>query len=433
MSSAMPGLPLSEWITERLKHCERIVARREGVEREGWLADAGYFRRALRAIRTHHDDGLRCQRCDAPHWLDTSIPSEIWNQIVDRREGKDDDWGLLCLLCIEELAAAKGLLCDVVEFYFVGAALRSRLYAESTGDIERLERELAALHEESDDWAKIAESHALTLGQLRNRAAHDERRVVDLEQALAFRTKRPIPMLLFCPACGAQHVDAPEPETGWDNPPHKSHTCHGCGTIWRPADVETVGVAEITTRGEADTWSHDRPTTMYRCWNCKGVFTEEAAAEHFLLPHDAGPACLPINILVEILGGIETIIAEAASVPQEGGHEASILEQAEAVRDLIAPLIPPVTDAVEAPRDVRRGRREGEVRYLTDDRDQRARNELAFFRGGNGDLYVGVMPEGEAGFGCFVRICLSGGAAARNPKLVRAVFEAFKALGGERD
>lgn len=75
--------------------------------------------------------------------------------------------------------------------------------------------------------------------------------------------------------------------------------------------------------------------------------------------------------------------------------------------------------------------REGEVRYLTDDRDQTNRNELAIFRGGNGDLYVGVMPEGEAGIKCFVRICLSGGASASNPKLVRAIFDAFKALGGE--
>lgn len=65
----------------------------------------------------------------------------------------------------------------------------------------------------------------------------------------------PIPILLFCPECGEQHIDAPEPEAGWTNPPHKSHTCHGCGIIWRPADIATVGVAAIKTRGRADTWS----------------------------------------------------------------------------------------------------------------------------------------------------------------------------------
>ncbi|MBN3776188.1 hypothetical protein G3O06_01240 [Burkholderia sp. Ac-20345] len=69
---------------------------------------------------------------------------------------------------------------------------------------------------------------------------------------------QPIPMLLFCPACGLQHVDAPEPahdgEEAWDNPPHRSHKCHACATVWRPADVPTVGVASIQTSGQADNW-----------------------------------------------------------------------------------------------------------------------------------------------------------------------------------
>jgi hypothetical protein len=64
----------------------------------------------------------------------------------------------------------------------------------------------------------------------------------------------PIDMLLFCPSCGAQHVDVPEPEKGWTNPPHKSHLCHGCGSTWRPADVPTNGVQAVRTRGKADTW-----------------------------------------------------------------------------------------------------------------------------------------------------------------------------------
>jgi hypothetical protein len=64
----------------------------------------------------------------------------------------------------------------------------------------------------------------------------------------------PLPMVLHCPECGLLHVDAPEPENGWDNPPHKSHKCHGCGIIWRPADIPTNGVLAIETRGEHDTW-----------------------------------------------------------------------------------------------------------------------------------------------------------------------------------
>jgi hypothetical protein len=64
----------------------------------------------------------------------------------------------------------------------------------------------------------------------------------------------PIPMVLHCPACGTQHIDAAEPDKGWDNPPHKSHLCHGCGAIWRPAGVPTTGVGSLDRLGEHDTW-----------------------------------------------------------------------------------------------------------------------------------------------------------------------------------
>lgn len=80
----------------------------------------------------------------------------------------------------------------------------------------------------------------------------------------------PIDMVLFCPQCGVQHVDAPEAGVAfmqdasghqgdaptivgaWDNPPHRSHLCHACGHVWRPADVPTNGVPAIKTAGKAD-------------------------------------------------------------------------------------------------------------------------------------------------------------------------------------
>ena len=69
----------------------------------------------------------------------------------------------------------------------------------------------------------------------------------------------PIDMVLYCPTCGMQHIDAPEPHllgavdlTTWHNPAHRSHLCHGCGHIWRPADVPTNGVAAVKTKGKAD-------------------------------------------------------------------------------------------------------------------------------------------------------------------------------------
>lgn len=58
-------------------------------------------------------------------------------------------------------------------------------------------------------------------------------------------THAPIPMILFCPSCHAQHIDGPEPATGWTNPPHRKHLCGACGAIFEPAKVNTVGVESL--------------------------------------------------------------------------------------------------------------------------------------------------------------------------------------------
>lgn len=72
-------------------------------------------------------------------------------------------------------------------------------------------------------------------------------------------------MLLFCPMCGVKHVDAPDERTpDWTNPPHKSHLCHGCGCIWRPADVPTEGVEAIATVGKSDTIDLNAASTLSR-------------------------------------------------------------------------------------------------------------------------------------------------------------------------
>ena len=62
----------------------------------------------------------------------------------------------------------------------------------------------------------------------------------------------PIKMILHCPRCGTKHVDRPDPASGWDNPPHRSHLCGSCQFVFRPADVETEGVEAIETRGASD-------------------------------------------------------------------------------------------------------------------------------------------------------------------------------------
>lgn len=67
----------------------------------------------------------------------------------------------------------------------------------------------------------------------------------------------PIDMVLYCPACGTQHIDEPD-LPAWNNPEHRSHLCASCGNIWRPADVATNGVIGTKTHGVSD-----NPTTGY--------------------------------------------------------------------------------------------------------------------------------------------------------------------------
>lgn len=70
-----------------------------------------------------------------------------------------------------------------------------------------------------------------------------------------------------------------------------------------------------------------------------------------------------------------------------------------------------------------------EVRYLTDDRDHEGRlNELVITLGGNGDYYVGVVPQGQGCIGRAVRVCTSGGASSRVPGLGQGIAAAFRAL-----
>lgn len=47
-----------------------------------------------------------------------------------------------------------------------------------------------------------------------------------------------IEMLLWCSVCKGRHVETLERE----QEPHHTHSCHHCGSIWRPAIEETMGV-----------------------------------------------------------------------------------------------------------------------------------------------------------------------------------------------
>lgn len=64
----------------------------------------------------------------------------------------------------------------------------------------------------------------------------------------------PLDILLFCPHCGTQHIDAPDDRTpDWTNPPHKTHLCHECKHLFRPSDKPTNGVATIKSKSLVET------------------------------------------------------------------------------------------------------------------------------------------------------------------------------------
>lgn len=114
-----------------IKHtvdCGLSAALNESLE----TADAPH-----RSARLRPDYPLECQRCGAPHWIDTVIPSETWNIIVERHSPGGDKWGILCMLCIEELLEQHGLEAEA-EFYYHGSGrLKSKLY--KPGDAHRSE------------------------------------------------------------------------------------------------------------------------------------------------------------------------------------------------------------------------------------------------------------------------------------------------------
>lgn len=109
---------------------------------------------------------------------------------------------------------------------------------------------------------------------------------------------RPIPMVLHCPDCGEQHVDAPDPAIGWDNPPHKTHLCLECGALWRPADVPTEGVKELRRAPKAGDGGADRtrntmsvhgpsrcPRSCIECSDGEHHFSEGGICDENVSPH----------------------------------------------------------------------------------------------------------------------------------------------------
>lgn len=144
---------------------------------------------------------------------------------------------------------AREVLEDVVSHYSAISDAINRCYKKATGDdISYWNHELAA----------FARMFLKANGAL---------------EALAQVKEVPIDMVLHCPKCGLQHIDAPglhsefDHDHQWTNPPHRSHLCHGCGHIWRPADVPTNGVAAVKTKGKDDSPPADIRFTLLLALN----------------------------------------------------------------------------------------------------------------------------------------------------------------------
>ncbi|WP_180541405.1 hypothetical protein [Nevskia soli] len=191
------------------------------------------------------------------------------------------------------------------------------------------------LRERAEDSAESARFDALyddAADLIEQQAA----RIAELESQITTLTgerAEPISMVLYCPNCGAQHIDAPESEPGriissgpgagraiapkvtWANPPHRSHLCHACRCIWRPADVPTIGVECTKTEGKADTWPNGLPQDAIAAVATLTDSSEKVRTWQPIetAPHDGSMiiiACIADGIVFDVCNGKIEVLAE---------------------------------------------------------------------------------------------------------------------------
>lgn len=80
----------------------------------------------------------------------------------------------------------------------------------------------------------------------------------DVARVLA-ELSRPVPVVLHCPKCKAQHLDEGE----WATREHRKHQCQSCRHEWRASSVATVGVLGEEQRAAEPTpeaaWNYSAP------------------------------------------------------------------------------------------------------------------------------------------------------------------------------
>lgn len=179
---------------------------------------------------------------------------ELWQDLLDKDDRTSpSEYPDMCLITFEEFA----------DYMQAAWSAQSSRIAELQADAEH--------HDKSFDLRWNADMRASKRWQEATGKTMTLPDYADLCVWLLGQLEAPIDMILFCPLCGVQHVDEPEdvsrttsefgPPEAWENPPHRSHLCHGCGHIWRPCDRATNGVKAIETVGKADSPRVD-PTAL---------------------------------------------------------------------------------------------------------------------------------------------------------------------------
>lgn len=130
---------------------------------------------------------------------------------------------------------------------------RNNAALDRVAALQRENETLARKLRDTEDTLAVTETGMENL-EAKWRAGFDE--AVAANAALSEENVRlrntPVDVILHCPVCLTRHVDEPQPEKNWTNPPHRTHECQQCGHLWRPYDVATNGVAMLP--GQRDAW-----------------------------------------------------------------------------------------------------------------------------------------------------------------------------------
>lgn len=130
----------------------------------------------------------------------------------------------------------------VVREHMLALQAENAAQAKQIHDLEQ-EEELSAWV--IDKQGKILTGVAEALkGKPKPLHLHSHHDLAELSAAQAKRIEglvSPIPMLLYCPHCFAQHIDMGD----WAEIPHRTHLCANCKQTFRPAHRKTVGVLTL--------------------------------------------------------------------------------------------------------------------------------------------------------------------------------------------